>query len=399
MDFYEVSEDEQQRMERLLRRHRKRLLGFPNVHDVDFGFEFTDGAPSGRLALRVHVDRKRSLRGLKVADRVPDEIDGVPVDVIEFTPEEQAIPRTAVHVPVRGGVRLANVMSAGGGTLGMIVFDRDTLQPLAISNNHVMNRTPDLAPAVRGDLMSQPGPNQAPDVLGPVTRLDVALDCAVCSIGNRAWTLDMYGVGDVTGWAPAQLGKKVMKSGLTTGVTWGVIDGMNSGGFTIVPDTSVPASGQMSLPGDSGSIWMELTTNRAVGLHFAGNTTGPERASAKHLDQVMNKLNVLVFDGAAIGRAVIGSACRVRARTAPGATCSLSVVYPSGRRSSAKGLGTKTADTSGWVEWTWFIGTHTKRVGAGTGSPLGFPIRATVSFPGGGTRLLERPLEGTTSTS
>ena len=41
MDVYEVPEEEQ-------RTQRKRWLGYPNVHDVDSGFEFTAGEPSGR---------------------------------------------------------------------------------------------------------------------------------------------------------------------------------------------------------------------------------------------------------------------------------------------------------------------------------------------------------------
>lgn len=192
---------------------------------------------------------------------------------------------------------------------------------------------------------------------------------------------------------------KVYKSGLASGVTWGIIDGLNSVEFTVVPDTSRPSSGQMSLPGDSGSIWMELTTNKAVGLHFAGNQASDpnERASSKHIGPVLNKLEVIVFDGAAVGRAWIGGSCKVLARTTPLANCSLRVVYPSGRSSSAKGLGKKRAGSAGWVEWNWMIGTHTKRAGAGTGAPLGKPMKVVVTLAGR-ERVLERHLEGVTRT-
>lgn len=100
----------------------------------------------------------------------------------------------------------------------------------------------------------------------------------------------------------------------------------------MVPDTSVPASGEMSLPGDSGSAWLELTTNRPVGLHFAGEGAGDpqERSSAKHMLHVLDTLGVMVFTGSAIGRAFIGSHCRVLARTRARARCFLSVAYPSG---------------------------------------------------------------------
>jgi hypothetical protein len=390
----QVSKQEQDRLEKLLRKHRKKLLALPNVRAVDIGLEFTDGEPTGRLALRVHVTNKVPKANLKRTQWAPEELDGVPVDVIQLNPVLH-LARTARFNPVIGGVQIMNTNRTLAGTLGMIVLDGDNLQPLAISNHHVMMRTPSVA----FDVISQPGTNNAASILGRITASDRTLDCAVCLLGARPWSFDIYGVGAVTGWTSARIGMKVVKSGLTSGVTWGIIDGLNGGGFTVVPDSSVPAIGEMSLPGDSGSIWMELTTNRAVGLHFAGEaaTDLQERALAKHIGSVIGKLNVIVFDGAAIGLAWIGGSCHVKAQTSARANCHLKVIYPSGRTSTAKGLGNKTARADGWVEWIWKIGTHTKRAGAGTGAPLGRPLRAILTLPGQ-QRTLERHLEGTTST-
>jgi len=390
----EISEETQRTYERLLRKHRKALLAYPNVHAVDVGFEFADGEPTGQLALRVHVTDKVPASELRRADRVPEEIDGVPVDVIHYNPTPQ-LARNVRHNPVIGGIQIMNTSTPGGGTLGMIVLSRRSLRPLAISNHHVMCRTPEVA----ADIVSQPGTARPADLLGPVFASDRALDCAVCSLGSRPWSFDIYGIGGPTGTAEARIGMKVMKSGLSSGVTWGRIDGISSAGFTVVPDTAVPAAGEMSLPGDSGSIWMDYT-NRAIGLHFAGEgpTDPSERASVKHIHPVLNKLDVLVFTGVAIGEAWIGGGGHVLARTRPGAPCFLSVYYPSGRRSTAKGLGAKTAGPDGWVEWRWRIGTHTSRRGAGTGRPLGIPLVA-IAVVDGVEHRLERPLEGTTHTT
>jgi hypothetical protein len=60
-------------------------------------------------------------------------------------------------------------------------------------------------------------------------------------------------------------------------------------------------------------------------------------------------------------------------RTAAGATCSIEVVYESGP-STAAGLGTKTASSSGNVSWTWKVGSRTS---AGT-----WPIYVTCSKSG-----------------
>jgi hypothetical protein len=48
----------------------------------------------------------------------------------------------------------------------------------------------------------------------------------------------------------------------------------------------------------------------------------------------------------------------VTVRTAPGATCSITVTYKSGP-SSAQGLTQKTADSNGAVTWSWIVGGNT----------------------------------------
>lgn len=53
-----------------------------------------------------------------------------------------------------------------------------------------------------------------------------------------------------------------------------------------------------------------------------------------------------------------GSSATLRARTAPGAQCDITVIYKSGP-SEAQGLSPKTADENGFVSWTWKVGTRT----------------------------------------
>ncbi|ORM37996.1 hypothetical protein [Williamsia sp. 1135] len=381
----EISADEQARLEKALRKHRKSLSAYPNVHNVDVGFEYADGSPTGRLALRVHVTEKKSKTKLKRVERVPDDIDGIPVDVIQYNPEPHLV-RTDRFDPLRGGVQMMNTSKTTAGTLGMIVFDRDSLQPLALSNWHVMLQNP----AQPADVMAQPS---GVDVMGGVLRYDRALDCAVCVLAGRTWSLDLHELGTATGLSDPRLGAKVIKSGLTTGVTWGVVEGVNASTFTIVPDD--PAMPEISLGGDSGSVWINRSDSLAVGLHRAGNDEavagGTERATAVRMIAVTDKLKVLVFDGLAVSTAWIGGTCRVLARTAPNTECSVEIRYPSGRRSSAAGLAPKRSDSTGWVEWTWRIGTSTAR------KPGIEYLVATVTL-GGATRSIQRKLEGHTST-
>ena len=138
----------------------------------------------------------------------------------------------------------------------------------------------------------------------------------------------------------------------------------------------------------------------AVGLHYAGETDpnpASERAWAKWMATVADKLSILVLDKAAMGTASTGQACTVLGRTLPNAPCHLDIVYPSGRRSTAKGLGDKTADGNGWVRWTWTVGSSTKRHGAGTGLPHGIPVKGTVTLDGDQV-MVESPLVGQPTT-
>jgi hypothetical protein len=187
---------------------------------------------------------------------------------------------------------------------------------------------------------------------------------------------------------------KVVKSGLTTGITWGVIEGVNATTFTIVPDD--PGMPEVSLGGDSGSIWVDRPGGLAIGLHSRGNDEtiagGTERATAIRMSAVSSKLKILVFDGLTASTAWIGANCRVLARTAPLAQCSILVIYPSGRRSSAAGLAPKRTAGNGWVEWNWRIGTSTAR------KPGRDYLEATVTL-GGTASTVRRTPEGHTSTT
>jgi hypothetical protein len=55
-----------------------------------------------------------------------------------------------------------------------------------------------------------------------------------------------------------------------------------------------------------------------------------------------------------------GAGASLVAQTSPRASCDLEVTLPSGRQSTAPGLGPATANGSGRVQWTWDTGNRTK---------------------------------------
>jgi hypothetical protein len=76
-------------------------------------------------------------------------------------------------------------------------------------------------------------------------------------------------------------------------------------------------------------------------------TTAPDQAPPK-----------IVF--LSVVSAARGHQASVTVQVAPGAECSIVCVTPSGKISTAKGLGDEAADSNGKVTWTWTVGQAAK---------------------------------------
>jgi len=81
--------DEEQKKLRMTRiqsiqdRYTDLLMSKPHVVGVGAGMKQTAGQPTGELAVVVMVDQKVPADQLKQNDRIPDHIEGIPVDVQE----------------------------------------------------------------------------------------------------------------------------------------------------------------------------------------------------------------------------------------------------------------------------------------------------------------------------
>jgi len=88
--------------------------GLPSsILGVGFGIKRTNGEAVARDCLRVYVRKKLANRALKSRDRIPDTIEGVPVDVVE-------IGKIRVHAGPGGSIGNGRHVN---GTLGCIVKD------------------------------------------------------------------------------------------------------------------------------------------------------------------------------------------------------------------------------------------------------------------------------------
>lgn len=221
--------------------------------------------------------------------------------------------------PMVPGVSVSHPKGTAG-TLGTIVYDRRTGAPCVLSNWHVLH-----TPAGEiGDPMVQPGPfddnrvdhNEAGTLIR--SHLGAAGDCALGKIEGRSFDPTVLDLGVRAGRiGTPELGDLVIKSGRTTGVTFGEVrrvDVMtkidyggdvgerNIGGFEIGPFEGSSADYEVSMGGDSGSVWLAATkksgkivaTDVMLGLHFAGETEGQtdEHAVACYAQSVFEKLEI-----------------------------------------------------------------------------------------------------------
>lgn len=287
---------------------RRSWLRRPGVTAVDVGFKISDDELTDKVALRVHVERKRPVASLATEDVFNDpgektnEVNGFEVDVVEaaYSPSGvvldledldtvEAVDRKSAIDPLIGGISCGNPRITAG-TIGAIVFDRSTCKPMILSNWHVLAGA---SAAAAGENILQPGKfDGGTEVVATLTRmqLDGSMDAAVATLnGVRNHSRDILGVGTVSGIEKATLGMQVVKSGRTTGITEGVVDGVSmsvsinygdpgvvafSNQVRIVPRPPWPSIDyEVSKGGDSGSVWMNQANNKAIGLHFAGETT------------------------------------------------------------------------------------------------------------------------------
>jgi endonuclease G len=227
-------------------------------------------------------------------------------------PDEEVIDRRRHFDPLRPGISIGHE-AVSAGTLGAFAYDRQTSRRGILSNWHVLAASDEARP---GDPIVQPGPKhggRAPqDTIARLERFLLGLqgDAAFAVLNASRDVNETQLETDVlvTEVRRVQVGDIVMKSGRTTGITRGLVEGIGQytlpyrvgmrtiAGFKIVPEEDGnPQDVEISSGGDSGSLWFTIADNVGVGLHFAGETStspGEEHALACHLDDVLSELDV-----------------------------------------------------------------------------------------------------------
>ncbi|POF27922.1 hypothetical protein [Roseibium marinum] len=291
-----------------------------NVTGFDVGYRWNGDEPTKELCVRIHVEEKIPVVELEATEVFPSDIDGVPLDVIQgpyrASRSTQATEHRAWLPTLVGGISCGRPDS-GTGTLGTIVIHEPSSQPAILSNWHVLAG----ASARAGDPILQPGANDlSPTPENIVARLTDSIlgldgDAAIAELtGDRPWLPLQFAINHLPEEVrDSRLGETVQKSGRTTGVTKGRVDGegiyrilyevrpgveepRNIRGFKIVAEKpGNPDNLELSSGGDSGSVWTGSDGKSAVGLHFAGEINpnpSAEHAIACNMTSVTERLNI-----------------------------------------------------------------------------------------------------------
>jgi hypothetical protein len=286
-------------------RHESALLRIENVVGVATSLKVTGGQPTEQPSLTVLVERKMAIAEIPEESRVPEQVDGVPTDVVEVG---RVVPLFFIARvrPATPGYSIGH-HNITAGTFGCLVRDirrccckleKDCgCSPsrqewagdyLILSNNHILA---DSNLAQLGDLILQPGPVDGgvfpADGVATLERFEPIVfggsgynlvDAAVARpTYSRNVTASIIGLRMPRGINEALVGSRVLKVGRTTQVTAGrvlavdatVFVGPYTGGGVALFRHQILTTG-MSAPGDSGSLLMDVNLN-AVGLLFAGS--------------------------------------------------------------------------------------------------------------------------------
>jgi hypothetical protein len=193
--------------------------------------------------------------------------------------------------PVPAGYSIGT--TGGSGTLGLIVTNYpNPRQRYIFSNNHVLN------PGNTGGNIETLQPGGADrgqtgrDRIGrlyryvPFRKQNNLIDAAL-SIPTRNSLLNpRYAtVGVVPGHVTTyRVGERFKKVGRTTGLVTGVVDSVNTdlqinyggslGLLSFSNQTIIKGDNPVSLPGDSGSVWLRQVDNYAAAVNYAGSSDG-----------------------------------------------------------------------------------------------------------------------------
>lgn len=194
--------------------------------------------------------------------------------------------------PLRGGVLIVNANVRVLGTVGLVATS-DGHDRWLVTARHVLARTGG-PPLQDGEPVFQPGEGAGPFVAVTRTgRADPDLDAAAALVIDGVEAVgEILGLGALAPVKDPAAGMRVVKSGIATGITEGVVDEVAGDRVRIRLPPGFPSKYELSDVSDSGAVWLEQATMAPVALHRAGEDTGVETATGVPLRRVLEALRL-----------------------------------------------------------------------------------------------------------
>ncbi|MES0489507.1 MAG: hypothetical protein ABUK01_05900 [Leptospirales bacterium] len=316
----------------VVRRETPRLLRLPGVKNVSVALKMRDGLPTNTLCVRVTIKeiivkeempaqnandqteqpdgaasndapgtasgasqtnraeilaRKKEQALQKIKSEV--RLSGYPVDVIEIkdtvgpgetrvcdVPTSEA--RTGTYDELKGGIPIyteQNGVRQPYGTLGMVVYDRRSCQPVILTSRDILGglslkqtgQEEHEEKLFQGDASEPVGERFRSDFQTIKTKDDFTLKSnflVAAPTGGREVSPDVEGIEFERIFLEPRLGMKVWKSGARTGVTEGIITQISGYDIRVGSQSEQP----FACEGDTGAIifGQKGNTKRPVGI-------------------------------------------------------------------------------------------------------------------------------------
>ncbi|MBI5710705.1 MAG: hypothetical protein HZC42_10440 [Candidatus Eisenbacteria bacterium] len=251
--------------------HTARLMAVPGV--IGTGTASTwDGRPEILV-----LTQREGVAGL------PAQLDGIAV-------ETRFVGEVTAYATLQCGTSTGNDKECAAGTIGCVVLKGGT--KYFLSNNHVFARQ---NAAKTGERIDAPGRYDAKPQCAQ-TAICASLTSFKTISFSSSNTIDAaiakpdpsrpYTVAEACGYTPSStvatafVGQAVKKCGRTSGLTTGTVQAINvtiqvqyTGGVATFT-SQIMTPGNFIRSGDSGSLMVEQSTNKPVGLCFAGGSGG-----------------------------------------------------------------------------------------------------------------------------
>ncbi|MFC6717904.1 hypothetical protein ACFQGT_09715 [Natrialbaceae archaeon GCM10025810] len=272
---------------------REFIESFPNVWSTGIGYRIVDGKRTDTPAIIVNVKEKVDESDLEETEQIPDEINGIDIDVLETeipTYDSVSDTRRNKIEPLIGGIRVARE-SGPGGTLTLGVRDSNG-DPAILTCRHVVDDDlfdeGDDGSKLIGNPVYQPSTASSDNIIGEVTKASdwsgtIESDWAVVKLDDpNLFTNHVLGFGVPGSIREPSFDDLIVGSGITTGI----------GNTELVAvDVTVPISGtdvvgvyqyrngdaKFSESGDSGKLVGVVDVDSEVlhpfGMHFAGGSS------------------------------------------------------------------------------------------------------------------------------